>query len=819
MTRCSPRTPLRTLLVASLLALAATPALAQTGTIRGTVAGPAGKAVSGAQVSVAGTRLSTVTTPTGAFTLSNVPTGTQRVRVAHPGYVTARQEVTVGTAEPALVAIALEESAVALDGLVVSASRQAQRVSEAPATITKIGTDVLEASIGNSFVGALKGAKGVDYIQVGATGVAINARGFNSSFNNRMLMMEDGRVAVLPENGMPVGQFTAIPKVDLEGLEVIVGPGAALYGADASNGVLTLTTKDPREYPGTTVEVTGGNREYKDVQFRHAGVAGGNWGYKVAGEFQDANDWSNTLFYGAARLKETGVGGEVDWDSRVMRGTASLVRYFGDSRLEFSGGMSETDGVGQTNVGRNQLVDWRYSFQQARLTTPGFFVNLYRTESDAGNSYALNRFTEFRAGKANAGKSDEEIRQMSDWPSNGQLFAAEAQNNFRVPQLLNTRVVWGGQYRHDVVSSERQWLTDRLSGSDLAIDQYGFYAQTETPLLPQLTLLLAGRYDDHENYDAQFSPKVGVVVQPAEGHNVRLTYNRAFKSPTTLQTNFFIPDFIPGIGVFGNTDGFEVKNAQGASIATYKPLVPEENQTWELGYKGVVGGRLFVDVTGYRSRYEDFLSPLTVINFPALGSLTYRNGQVVANEAGTNQAVLTYFNLGTAKLRGVDAGVNYVLSPRVSFAGTMSWTDLESIDQINILNVFQKPDTARIREASSLNAPEMKWSLGTRVNDGGQVSGGFTMRHVREYFFASGINKGTIPTFTTLDANLGVRVPRFQNLLVNLGVTNLFACRGANAAVEGDEDKCGFGSSAKHIEMINMPEMGTMVFLGMKYQM
>ena len=808
------RRPWRATLLA--IALALLPALAaaqQTGSVRGTVNGPDGDAVRAAQVTIVGTRLATTTDALGAFTLRGVPAGTHRLRVSRAGFLASTQDVSVNAGEEALVAVRLTETPVELDAMVVSASRQAERVTEAPATITRIGPEVLENTVGNSFVGALKQAKGLDYIQVGATSVAVNARGFNSSFNNRMLMMEDGRVAVLPENGLPVGQLTAIPKVDLAGMEVIVGPGAALYGADASNGVLSLQTRDPREFPGTTVEITGGNRAYKDVQFRHAGVMGG-WGYKVAGEWQDANEWSNTLRYGAN--DEIGVGGEVDWDASVTRVTAGVARYLGSSTLDFQAGMSQTDGVGQTNVGRNQLVDWRYNFAHLRFNSPRWYLSAYRAESDAGKSYALNRYTDFRNNPANAGLSDEEVRQMSDWPSNGQIYAAEVQNNFRVAPLLNTRVVWGAQYRHDRVSSDRQWLTDRLTGDVLSIDQVGVYAQTETPLLSSLRLLLAGRYDSHEDYDAQFSPKAGIVVEPVENHTFRVTYNRAFKSPTTLQTQFFIPDFVTGFGVFGNTDGFEVRRAaDGVVLATYDPLVPEENQTWELGWKGVFQGRLFADVTAYTARYENFLSPLLTINFPAIGSLAYRNGELVTNEAGTAQAVLTYFNLGNARMNGVDAGVNYVLNPRASFSATFSWADLESIEEIDIRNVLGQPDTARIREASSLNAPQFKASLGGNFHNLGPFSAGFTARYVDGYFFASGINKGDIPGFTTLDLNLGYRHPRFQNALINLGVSNLFTCRKNDTGIPEEGAECGFG--VKHREMINMPALGTMVFLGVRY--
>ena len=812
MTRSAPRLSWRTVLPALLLALFPVLAQAQSGTIRGTVAGTEGAAVAGAQVSVTGTRLSTVTGAQGAFTLTGVPLGTHQLRISAPGYRPDNHEVTVAAGEPALVAIALIANPVELDVLVVSASRQAERVTQAPATITRIDARVIENAAGGSFVGALKHAKGLDFIQVGATSVAINARGFNSSFNNRMLMMEDGRIAVLPENGLPVGQFTAIPKVDLAGLEVIVGPGAALYGADASNGVLTLQTKDPRDFPGTTVEITGGNRSYKDVQLRQAGVFG-DWGYKFAGEFQQANDFENEVRYGATgAIKETAVGGAVNWESQVSRASGAVVRYMGESRLEFSGGMSQTDGVGQTNVGRNQLDDWKYNHAQVRLTTPSWYATAYRTQSQAGKSYAINRFSEYKANPANAGKSDEEIRLMSDWPSDGQLYAAEVQNNFRVSQLLNTRVIWGGQLRHDRVSSDREWLLDRLSGRDLTINQFGLYAQTETPLVPQLQLLLAGRYDNHDKYDPQWSPKLGLVFKPTETQTLRATYNRAFKAPTTLQTSFYIPDFAVvtptvRVGVYGNTDGFVVKTATGET--QYRALVPEENQTYEMGYKGVFKGRLFLDVTGYQARYENFMSPLTNIG------LAERNGKPVANDAGQRQLVFTYFNLGKARMNGVDAGINYVLNPKVDFSGTMSWADLASIEGIDIRLTNGQPDTAKIRELQSLNSPTMKWTVGSNFRDLHDWTGGLSVRHVGEYFFASGINKGTIPTFTTLDANVGYRVNRY-NTTLTLGVSNLFSCRNADAAIKDDKKECGFG--VEHREMVNMPRVGTMVFVGGRYQ-
>jgi outer membrane receptor for ferrienterochelin and colicins len=799
---------------------------AQTGRITGTVTDGNAAPVQGAQVSVVGTSVGSLTNASGQFLLIGVPAGQQQVTVQFTGYRTVTVPVTVRDGEAASVQVRLESTAIQLGGIVVSASRREQRLTDAPATITRITPEVLDNSVGNTWAGALKQVPGLDFIQVGMTAVAVNARGFNSSFNNRMLMMEDGRIAVLPENGLPVGMFTAVPKVDLAAVEVLVGPGAALYGADASSGVITLQSKDPRLFPGTTVEMTAGNRSYRDIQARQAGVVG-NWGYKVAGEWQDAQDWgtAQTYMVGGVAVVDTAMGeNSVDWSANQLRGTGSIVRYFDFGQVDVSAGASRTNGVGQTNVGKNQLRDWGYNYAQARFSSANWFLNAYRTQSTSGDSYALNRYAEFW--RNNPTLSPDSVRMLSDWPSNGRLFAAEVQNNFRVPAALNTQLVWGAQYRRDVVSSDRQWLLDRLTGEDLTINQYGVYAQTETPLVAGLNLVLAGRYDDHENYAAQFSPKAALVFQPTQEQAFRLSYNRAFKSPTTLQTSFYIPDWTAVISVLGNRDGYTVQGGQNGTL-TYDPLRAEENVTWELGYRGVLGGRLFLDVAGYHSRYQDFLSPLAIISDPfglglagqPAGVQTFAydaNGNRVVNHNGIPPIMLTYYNLGNATIYGTDAGANFYLTPRVSMRGTFSWLKLDEMEV----------PTGR-EEATSLNSPSVKWTLGTNLTDFGALSGGAIVRHVSSYYFRSGVNMGVVPTFTTLDLNAAYALPRW-NSAVTMGISNIAGCSQDQdapftyAATDplrttptNRSRKCGV--AVRHREMLNMPAIGTMLFVGLRY--
>ena len=820
---------LMTLASATLLA-AATPssADAQTGRIAGIVTDSTRAALAGTQVTVVGTRYSAVTDPSGRFSITGIPAGTYEVRVQRLGQraqVVSGVVVTGGQSTDLNVALATVP--LSLGGVVVSASRRAEKITDAPATITRIDAPAIQNTVGNSFAPALKEVKGIDFIQVGVTAVAINARGFNSAFNNRMLMMEDNRIAVLPENGLPVGTFTTIPKVDLAGIEVLVGPGSALYGPDASNGVLTLSTKDPREYPGTSLEVAGGVRNFFDVQGRHAGViSGGKLGYKITGEYQQAKDFSNHNFYapvvtGGAPAPEL----NADWNTDVIRGSGALVYYLPNlSRLEVNGGASKSNGIGQTSVGRNQLVDWQYRNAQVKFSHPNWFAQAYATQSLSGDTYQLNAYAQNRI-RQPLSVSDDSVRHLSDFPAEGKLMAAEIQNTFAISQLNGLRLTWGGQYRHDVVSSKRQWLVDRKTGEDIETDQKGVYGQADLPLIPMLRAVLAARYDQHDRYDAQWSPKAALLFTPVQDQTLRVTYNRAFKSPSVLQYGFFFPDFAPLVGVFGNPNGYLIKNAAGATVRTIDPIEPERNTTWELGYKGVLGNRFFVDITGYRSNFKKFMSPLVIIANPltpaAQGGPTVAvdraTGEQLTGSTGGIQIPLTYFNVGDAQITGTDMGLKFLVTPTIAINGTASLQKLDTV----------KASAGDPAEATAFNSPTTKFNVGMDFANlyRDQLRAGFTVRYVNGYRFLSGVNNGKIPTFSTFDFTAGYKLP-IAGARLNLSVQNLFACRGGTSSINGwiaatrpslyeKKRECGFGK--KHIEMINMPEIGTIAFLGIRW--
>ncbi len=806
-------------------------ALAQSGRITGIVSGAGAAPIVGAQVLLGALGLSARSGDGGKFTIQSVPAGKYDLKVYLVGYKPLNVSgVVVGAGVDANVVLQLERTAVQLTSVVVAASRRAQKITDAPATITALDTGAIENTIGNSYLPALKWANGLEFHQVGVISVFVNARGFNNSANSRTAMFEDGRIATLPETGIPAGPSTTISKLDLAGVEAVAGPGSALYGPNATNGVILLSTKDPKEYPGWAVEASGVSRNYYDVQGRYAG-ASAKWGYKIAGEYQAANDWTDVVYYpaataGGAPLREQGH----DYRPDVIRGSGSIGYYFDDgARLLLTAGLSKRNGFNAANVGRIQVSNFAYRDYQLQYTGPRWFAQAYHTNGNEGTTFLLGQFTQTLAQFPSL--SRDSVKSLSAFSKDGRLYAAEVQNNFSVGMLGRTgiraiddaHVTWGAQFRHDRVSSYLRSFTDRRTGHAIELEEKGGYGQVEAPLGIAWRLVLAGRYDVPGRFATQFSPKAGLLYTLAQDQTLRLTYNKAYSVPSVQQTDYYSPNTLPGRGLFGNLDGFDVKNSAGTIVRLIDPIRPEKNDTWELGYKGVLAGRLYVDVTGYHSSFKDFISPSVVIANPTAATApttayNHKTGVRVTDESGSPQIALTYFNVGEATITGVDAGLRYYLSDRVVASANLSFVKLDTI----------KAKPTDPPEATALNSPSSRITAGMDFTDyPARATSGFSVRYVNGYDFRSGVNYGRVPPFGSLDLNANYRI-RGSRATVTLQAQNVFVCSGgtstppASGITNGvpakytDGRTCGFGQP--HLEMLNMPLTGTMIFLGMRWE-
>jgi outer membrane receptor protein involved in Fe transport len=227
----------------------ASAAAQESGTVSGTVTRAEGGPLASVSVSVGQTGISTITSPDGRYTLRRVPAGSQTIVFRWLGYrptqvhVLVEPEKTV-TADAVMEAVAISLSEIVVEG----ASRAPERIVEAPAAITVVPQEQLQgAAITAQTPLALQATPGIDVVQSGINDFNVNSRGFNSSLNRRMLVLQDGRDLAIAFLGSQEWNGMTQPLEDLGRVEVVRGPGSALYGANAFSGVINITTPTARE--------------------------------------------------------------------------------------------------------------------------------------------------------------------------------------------------------------------------------------------------------------------------------------------------------------------------------------------------------------------------------------------------------------------------------------------------------------------------------------------------------------------------------------------------------------------------------------------
>ena len=332
--------------------------------------------------------------------------------------------------------------------------------------------------------------------------------------------------------------------------------------------------------------------------------------------------------------------------------------------------------------------------------------------------------------------------------------------------VAGVKATLGGQYRHYTPSSHGTYLDD--ASQKIVMNEAGSYAQLDTTLFDRLRLAGATRVDHHSIYGTQISPKAAVQYEIAPSHNIRVGYNRAFKSPTVLENYLKITDTL-----LGNRTGYLIHDASGAVIADIAPLKPEQVDAFELGYKGAVTDQLYIDAVAYQSYYRDFISPLTSIANPA-GMMptfaTYRDGTPVAEGTPSQGALSTYMNFGRANVRGVDVGVDYSPFHELALSASASAMKLVS---------FQ--NASSLQKDLSLNAPAFKLRGSVQTEDLGLKNSFLRLdgRYHTAYAFESGywsssmLLGGKVPSRVVVDVTAGYRLPK-QKITISETIANMF---------------------------------------------
>ncbi len=556
----------------------------------------------GANVIIAGTSEGTISDFNGDFTFTTSQDFPLTLEISFIGFQT--KEVSVMNSDK--IGILMGAGSLLSDEVIISASRRAEKLQEAPAAVSVLSARDVSASGGAvSPIRALINTPGVELQQQTGQRINLALRGSSGIFSTNVFPMLDYRSLITPGLELFDSQNSPINNIDVERIEVVLGPGSALYGPDVTTGVVHWISKDPFRHPGTTVELIYGENQTFKTALRHAGFTeNGKVGYKINARYGSGQDFvldpddpddqlvlstfQNDVNRGIVEQGEvtnadgsisTGgfvnpqAGGQFlfspgmvqnpDYWAAAVNGHIHL-RPNDELQIVGSGGWNTGSAVFYNDLGEGYTTS-NEVYGQARLNYKGLFAQTYFIKNDGGNDEKpvfLNRTGLIV-------------------PLARTHFETQLQYNFELP-FLDSEWSTGFDFRNAKADSENHVYGRNEDNDDYRI--LGGYLQGKLKFGDKLDLFVAGRYDGYNFTDEKtFSPRAALVYKPLKNHTFRLSYNKAANPIPASDIYFDLPVQTTPVFNVWNMGGIRTQTfADDPTIAWLVPGVP--NTTYGTGF-------------------------------------------------------------------------------------------------------------------------------------------------------------------------------------------------------------------------------------------
>jgi len=550
--------------------------------LSGRVTDSDGYSIAGANVvlegnAIPGGKTGTVTNQEGDFRIEKLPAGEYRLRITHIGYRDLLREKIEIVAGGALeLELELEAELIFLEQNVVSASRRQEKILEAPASVAVVEAREIRDRPSLSVVEHIRDLPAVDFSQTGLAQSNVVVRGFNNIFSGALLTLTDNRIARVPSLRLNAYNFIPVTNEDIERIEVVLGPGSALYGPNSASGVMHIITHSPFNSQGTSVNLGLGERDVRKIGLRHAGQVGEKLGYKVSAQYYAGTDWEyNDPAEEVSRAQNPSLRAR-DFDLE-RKSTEVRLDYRATENLTaiFAAGYNVADNIDLTGLGAGQARGWTSGYYQTRLLWGDWFAQVFQNWTDAGDTFLLR--------------------------DGGSIVDHSKLSAFQIQHTAQLGIRQSFTYGADLLLTrpDTEGTVNGGNEDDDQINEYGAYLQSETALSDMLDLVVALRYDDHNRIaDGEISPRAGLVFKPSETQTLRLTYNRAFSTPSSL--NLYL-DLRSAPDAFGIGSGFE------PSLGFAPAIDVRAQGTYRQGF---AGGWTFARSADGRPQYRSPFAPV-----------------------------------------------------------------------------------------------------------------------------------------------------------------------------------------------------------------
>ena len=452
---------------------------------------------------------------------------------------------------------------------VTSVSKKEQKLSRVAAAISVITQEDIRRSGARNIPDLLRMVPGMDVAQVDANTWAVSARGFNDLYANKLLVMIDGRSVYDPAFGGVLWDLQDVPLEDIDRIEVIRGPGATIWGANAMNGVINIILKSAKSTQGSLVKAGSGSITTAQGLVQYGGKLRGHGFFRAFGKY--SNDSSLTFPSGdrAADGWHMSHGGfRSDWD---LTGKDSLTVegdfYNSDEGETLTTFLSLTPPFGATfnerifARGGNILGRWDHRFSDRSETALQMYYDGGRRQQ-----YGLH-----------------EDRDTLDFDFKHHLAVGSRQD-----------LVWGFGYRRDSFYVRPGYSISMIppASDDQLLNSF---VQDEVRLSDSLWLTLGSKFEHNAYTGFEYEPGVRLLWSPSNRQAAWAAISRAIRQPT-----------LEDVAVRYNEAAFPGPDGLVSLVSAFgnPNFKSEELLAYEAGYRAQANRRISGDLSAFYNVYD-----------------------------------------------------------------------------------------------------------------------------------------------------------------------------------------------------------------------
>ncbi|WP_211825424.1 TonB-dependent receptor plug domain-containing protein [Kistimonas asteriae] len=464
---------------------------------------------------------------------------------------------------------------------VTSVSKKSQSIMESAAAVYAITQEDIRRSGAKTIPDLLRMVPGLQVSKINGNAWSVSSRGFNSVFSNKLLVLIDGRSVYTPLYSGVTWETNDVMLADIDRIEVIRGPGAALWGSNAVNGVINIMTRSAAETQGTYVEVGAGSYEQGFGSVRYGGQLGENANYRVYYKYSDrdhqktlnstlAQEYSNIGLDDAPEASDgwnmNQTGFRIDWD----RTAEDLFTFQGDL---YKGHIRPAVKTFDRTTGTGTFVS--SSNRQFGANALGRWTHTLSADSEAITQVYYDRYenSDVRA-----------PRHRDTW---------DIDFHHRFPLTENQEIIWGLGYRkvdNKVYASE---FVD-FDPSSRTTELYSAFIQDEITLVPdRWRMTLSSRFENNEFTGDEIQPNARIIFTPDAEQSFWAAISKSVRTPSIVEVD-------------SQVYGFEERGPNTfVAFAGNDDIKSETLFSYELGYRRIFSEALTIDTTIFLNHYKN----------------------------------------------------------------------------------------------------------------------------------------------------------------------------------------------------------------------